>query len=445
MTDDPNRGPEPVDPLDPVDPVGGTDLALVAVGVDHRSAPIALRERVALGEQECESLLLHLMARPSIAEAAVLSTCNRTEIYVVPNDPQAAFRATLDLGLGARAPEIEHQGRFFVFHGRDAARRLLSIAAGLESMVLGEPEILGQVREARRLAVHVGSAGPSLEPLLGAALEAGARARNETEIGTGAVSLGYAAVELASQIFAELEARTTLILGAGETARLVAGALAHRGAGRVLVANRDRDRAREVLDHFEDAEHVPFEDRRERLGAADIVVASTASDTRVLTAEDLRSVMCTRPSRPLLVVDLGVPRNVEPTGREVENVFLHDLDSLEQIVERNLDRRRREVPQVEQIVAEELARYDRRRTASDVEPLVAELQTRAERVRRAEIERVRERFPTELHEELDVLTRSLVRKILHHPSRRLREASRTSSSELEIVRELFQLGERDGE
>jgi glutamyl-tRNA reductase len=418
---------------------------LLAVGVDHHLAPLELRERVALSAAEHEAALRRLVARPEVEEAFLLTTCNRTEAYVLPRDPEGALAATLDV-VFARAPELLAEGRYRVRRGDDAARHLLAIACGLESMVLGEPEILGQVRRAGELAERLGASGTVVRRLVRTAVGTGARARNETGIGAGAVSLGYATVELARHIFVGLSGRSCLVLGGGEMATAVAQALAEKGLADVRFALRsDRHTAR-LREEVPGAVLVPFPTRYTALTECDLLVTATSADEVVVEADEVRRVMRQRRSRPLLVVDLGVPRNVDPRVADLSNVFAHDLDSLQHLIGRNLAQRREQVPLVEAIVGEELLRFDAWCQGLDAEPLVAELQRRAERIRAAEVSRARERFPAETHDELEKLTRVLVRKLLHHPSARLRgEPGRDTPdfAQLELARDLFQLDEDD--
>ena len=417
---------------------------LLVVGLDHRSAPLELRERVAYSAPETESLLVRLMARPEIAEAYVLSTCNRTEVYLHPREEDAAFRAAMELAFNDRAPEIERDGRFWVLRDGEAARHLLAVAAGLESMVLGEPEILGQVRRAGELADSTGSLASLLRRLVRSAVQTGRRARSETEIGEGAVSLGYAVVELGRHIFTGLEGRTGLILGGGETALLAGRALAERGLRDLRFALRDPARGSGLQAELPTVAITEFTARYQTLAECDLLVAATSADEAVVEPGEVRQVMRRRRSRPLLVVDLGVPRNVDPKVGRLENVFLHDIDSLQHLIARNLERRRQHVPRVEAIVVEELDHWLAWSRGLGAEPLIAELQRRAERIRREEVEAASTGFPPELRGELDRLTRSLVRKILHHPSTRLRAgAGGRSLAHLELARDLFQLG--DGE
>jgi glutamyl-tRNA reductase len=420
------------------------DPPLLLVGTDFRCSPIELRERVAFGKEEAEKALVHLIARAEVAEAFLLSTCNRTEIYLQPRDEDGAYRAALEMVFLAREPELERPGRLYVKRNGEAARHLLAVASGLESMVLGEPEILGQVKAAAALAEAMGAEGPVLKRLLRSATTAGKRARLETAITAGAVSLGYAIVELTRQIFSGLDDCRVLLIGAGDIARSVARPLVERGARELRVANRSIERARLFHEEFAQAELLPFEHRVEAVGTADLVIVSTGADEPVLTRRDLEEAMRTRAAKPLLVVDLGVPRNVEPAAGRVENVFLHTVDSLDHLIERNLKRRREELPRAEEIIQEELGHFRSWFRGLEAEPLVARMQKQAERIRLTELAEVLPRFPAETHAELERLTRSLVRKILHHPSSRLRSRDGADDlSRLDLVRELFHLDADD--
>jgi glutamyl-tRNA reductase len=417
---------------------------LLLVGTDFRCAPIELRERVSCTGEEAEHALVHLLARPGVSEAFLLSTCNRTEIYLQPQDEDEAYHTALDLIFLGKAPELEKPGRLYVKRNGEAAHHLLAVASGLESMVLGEPEILGQVKQQAALAEHVGSTGPVLRRLLRSALMAGARARQETAITAGAVSLGYAVVELARNIFTGLEECQVLLIGAGEIARSVARPIVERGAKELKVANRSQERARQFQEEIPMAQLLPFDERLGAVATADVVIATTSADEPVLTRKQLKEAMASRRNRPLLVVDLGVPRNVEPSVTRIENVFLHTIDSLDLLIQKNLKRRKEEVPHVEEILDQELQHFRSWIRALEAEPIVAQMQKQAERIRQHELAEALSRFPPETHADLERLTRSMVRKILHHPSTQLRgRGGHHDLSRLDLVRELFRLDDEN--
>jgi len=418
---------------------------LLLVGADFRSAPLELREKVAYHADAAEDLLIKLLARDEIAEAVVLSTCNRTELYVVPRDgadSETAYRSVLDLAFLSRVPEMEREGRLRVLRDQEAARHLLAVASGLQSMVLGEPEILGQVKQATDLADRVGSAGPVVRRLMRAAADAGRRSRSETAISEGAVSLGYAVVELARNIYSDLAGVRVLVIGAGETAAFVVRNLLERGADDVRVANRSLDRAQALQEEFRAITLLPLDERFEAVANADLVVATTSASAPLLTRDQLKKALGRRKGRPLLMVDLGVPRNVEEAAGRLDNVFLHSIDSLQTLIDRNLKKRREEVPRVAEIVGQELDRFGGWYRALEAEPLVARLQKQAEGIRRRELEHALKRFPADTHDDLDRFTRSLIRKILHNPSMKLRsagDAGEAGLQRLDLARDLFDL------
>lgn len=416
--------------------------SLVLVGTDHRHAPLELREQVSLSSDEIGEAVRRLRTHPALEEAYLLSTCNRTEVYALPRNEEAAYRAVVDEIFDARAPGIERQGRLYVkWHG-EAAQHLLSVACGLESMVLGEPEILGQVKQAAAAADAGQALGSVLRRLLKAAQDSGSRARSETELAAGAVSFGYAAVELARNIFSSLESTRVLLVGAGDIARQVARNLQERGTQELLVANRGSERAERLRQEFPGARLIPFEERASYLGEVDLAVISTAADEPVISRVHAARATSRRGDRPLLLVDLSVPRNIAPDVRRLENVFLHDVDSLQHLIQRNLKRRREAVPKVREIVEQELGHYYSWFLARRADPVVARLQRRAEGIRQREVGISLAAFPEETHETLHRLTRSIVRKLLHHPSSHLRQLD-TEPEHLEWFQELFHLDDEE--
>lgn len=412
---------------------------LLLIGVDHRCAPLELREKVSFGAEDGEQLMRSLAASPAVREVVLLSTCNRTELYLLPEDEAAGYRLGMEEGFLSRAPEIESEGRFYVKRGSEAAQHLFEVASGLQSMVLGEPEILGQVKQAAAASQQCGSSGAILQQLLKRAIRAGGRVRRETALGAGSVSFGYGVVDLARNIFSQLDSCKILLIGAGEMSRQVARSLKEKGVRHLAVCNRGSARMEDFQRLFPDAQAIPFDRRRQVVAEYDVVVASTGAEEPVLSHDDLRLSMEERQSRPLLAVDLGVPRNIDPMAGHLENLFLQDIDSLENLIHQNLRRRREEVPRVLEILERELQRFHDWNRSLAAEPLIANLQRWAEGIRRDELAAAKARLPEGVDAEVDALTRSLVRKLLHHPSVELRRGG--DEVGLEWARRLFHLEE----
>ena len=315
---------------------------LLALGVSHKTAPLDLRERLSLTEGRAVSALRELTDAAGIHEAAAISTCNRTELYLIVSDPVEAESTAL--GVLTRQAEIrptELLGHLYSLRSVEAARHLLRVTAGLDSMIVGEAEIQGQVKRAYELALVEGGTGPILNRLFRGALAAGGRAREETGISEKGVSIPSVAVELARRALGDLSDRRVLVVGAGETAELVARALVARGVRTVFVANRHYDRAIGLAQRF-DGSAVRFEELPEQLEEADIVVTATNSPHHIVERDDLAQVMAARHERPLLAIDIAVPRDIEPACREIAGVSVHDIDDVQQIVERNTSGREAE-------------------------------------------------------------------------------------------------------
>src|SRR4051812_26256129 len=306
---------------------------LLALGISHKTAPLELRERLALTEGRAAGVLRELADAPEVHEAAAISTCNRTELYLYAGDPVAAESQALSvLAREAGIRPTELVGHLYSLHNAEAADQLYRVAAGLDSMIVGEAEVQGQVKRAYELALVEGVTGPILNRLFRGALAAGKRARAETGVGEGAMSVPQVAVQLAQRTLGDLTERRVLVVGAGETAELTARALAARGVEAVFIANRRYDRAIGLAQRF-GGRAVRFEDLPEQMQAADIVVASTSSPHHVIEREELTEVMASRGGRQLLLIDLAVPRDVHPDCRDVDGVGLFDMDDLQTQVE----------------------------------------------------------------------------------------------------------------
>jgi glutamyl-tRNA reductase len=417
---------------------------LLALGVSHKTAPLELRERMALTEGRAVGVLSELVERDEILEAAVISTCNRTEFYVYASDPVGA--EAVALGLLSREAETqptELVGHLYSLRGTAAAEQLMRVTAGLDSMIIGETEIQGQIKRAYELALVEGATGPILNRLFRAALAAGKRARTETGISERSMSIPSVAVELAQRTLGELDDRRVLVVGAGETAELTARALAAKGVQAIFIANRHYDRAIGLAERF-GGHAVRFEELPEELADADIVVTSTSSPHHVIEPEGLAEVMTARGGRPLLLIDLAVPRDIHPSSREVTGTSLYDMDDLQALVERNVSGREGEARHVEGILRAELARFDRWLTAQDVTPTIAALRARADEVVERVLEENEQRWEgmTEADaERLKAAARAIASRLLHEPTLRLKRDAGDSDAyaKVAVLRELFGL------
>jgi glutamyl-tRNA reductase len=417
---------------------------LLALGISHKTAPLELRERVAFTEGRAAGMVRELVEAPEVQEAAAISTCNRTELYLVAPDGVAA--ESLALGVLAREAEIrptELVGHLYSLRAADGASHLFRVTAGLDSMIIGEAEIQGQVKRAYELALVEGATGPILNRLFRGALAAGKRARSETGISQKGVSVPSVAVELAQRALGDLSSRLVLVVGAGETAELTARALAARGVEPAFIANRRYDRAIGLAQRF-GGRAVRFEELPAQMEQADIVVSSTSSPHHVIEREALVEVMAARQGRPLLLIDLAVPRDIHPDCREVEGVSLHDMDDLQALVERNASGREAEARRAESVLRSELGRFERWLASQDVTPTVASLRERAaEIVDRvlAENEPRWESLTEADRERMQAMARAIASRLLHEPTLRLKRSSGEDDAYLHVntLRELFGL------
>jgi len=414
---------------------------LVAIGLNHHSAPVELRERVAFDDEETMRALLDLQG--TTEEAFVLSTCNRTELFAVSSAPDAATRLVEFVADRRSVPASELLEHGYAWDGEEAVRHLLRVASGIESMVLGESQILGQVRAAHGAAMEAGSIGRTLGRLLPLALEIGKRSRTETAIGRGFLSPSSVAVDLVRRLLGSLEDLCVLVIGAGESGEAALRALAEAGVRDLIVANRSIGRAEATAVQV-GGRTIPWGELERGLAQADIVIASTGATSWVVTAELLERVMTQRPQRPLLCIDIAVPRDVEPAVGDLPGVHLHNIDNLEAVVARNREGRDREVAAVEQIIEEGVAEYREWSSAQQIVPTIGALYQRAEAIRRLEVDRTVRRLSGLTNEErdlIDVMTSAIVRRLLHGPvaALRARGADPDVGQLARYVQELFEL------
>ncbi len=417
-------------------------MAIVVIGVNHRTAPIELLERVAISGDAITKALHDLGQRGNVSEAVVVATCNRTEVYLSTERFHGAYADVRDFfcALGGLPPEDLHD-HLLSFHDAEAVTHLFEVASGLRSAVLGESEILGQVRSAWEFAQAEGTARAALNLLFRRAVEVGKRARTETAIGRGTASVSHAAVEMARERLGSLAGARVLVLGAGEVGAGLTVALAGSGVADIAVVNRSHQRAAALATRA-GGRVAPLADLVDELAAADVFLTCTTAGAPVVETELVETAMGQRPDRPLLVVDVAVPRDVEPAAGAVDGVTLFDLDDLRDWADRGLAARAAEAEQVRDLVAGEVRRFLDDASAREVAPLVAALHARAESIRTHEVGRARLSGMSEAQEDaVDALTRAIVAKLLHDPSVRLKADAGTPRGERNsaALRDLFDL------
>jgi glutamyl-tRNA reductase len=406
---------------------------VIVVGLNHRTAPVEMRERVAVPASRQVKAVHDLATREHLAEVVLLSTCNRIEIYARCTKFHAAVSDILDfLAEQASAQPEDFAEHLYTYYDDGAVAHLFGVTAGLDSMIIGEGEILGQVRDAWQLAEQEGSAGKLLSRVFRQALVVGKRARTETAIGRSALSISSAAVALAEQTMFSLRGRSVLVLGAGEVAQGLGRALMSAGVGEVVVANRTYARARDLA-HQVGGRPIHLGDLPEVLPSVDVLLTATDSTEVHVERDDIEAVMERRDGAPLLVVDVAVPRDVDPGARHVPDVTLLDMDDLERFTDSSLNERRREVSRVQGIIMDELEQFQTDRTARELAPLVTALRGRGDEIRRAELDRFRAKLDgldPEARKAVDALTQGIVNKLLHEPTVRLKDAAGTARGEL---------------
>jgi glutamyl-tRNA reductase len=416
---------------------------LVIVGVSHRTAPLEIREALAFPKDALPDFLHRLRTQGGVEEAMILSTCNRVELYARTTSVESA-RALAGFLAETHGRTAEQLGaHLYSLSGDEAVRHAFRVAASLDSMVIGEPQILGQVKEAYHVAETTGTLGSVLSSLRNRSLASAKRARTETGIGHNAVSISYVAVELARKIFGDLRDRNVLLIGAGKMSELAAKHLVRQGARATVLGGRRFERAEELAASL-GGRAMPFESMREELGRADIAISGTGAPGIIMNRADVIAACAARHRRPLFLIDIAVPRDIDPSVRDLEGVFLYDIDDLRSVAEANLRERRKQAAAAEALVEREAREFLDWQRSLDVVPLLTELRRRAEEIRAAEIEKVRSRLGPLTREQEDALqqaTSGIVNKLLHQPTVQLKESSRNGHSPeyLTVIRKLLGL------
>jgi len=421
-------------------------MSLLVVGMNHRTAPIEVRERVAFSDNEVREILSLARAEDTLGEVLLLSTCNRTEFYGLSNDNGAAEMYIRNIISRQKHVDLAaHPGYAYTLSDVESARHLLRVATGLDSMLIGEPQILGQVKQAHQLSLEAGACGLVLNRLLHTAVAAGKRVRTETQLGSGAVSVASAAAELAGKIFEDLSARSVLLIGAGEMGELTARHMLEKGAANLTIANRTFSKAMELATELNGLA-LPLDRVEESLACVDIVISSTGSTEPIISQSQMKKIVSRRSGRPIYIIDIAVPRDFDPAIGRLDGVFLHNIDAMNLLVEKNLEERRAEIPRAEIIVEQELERFLVWRRSLAATPAIKQLRKRLEEIRRQEVARYGGRFCEDDREQLDRLTESLMKKILHPAMDKIRGWSGSGhlgSLRIDTIYELLDLPRRD--
>ena len=416
----------------------------ILLGVNHKSAPVEVRERFAVLESRLPEALRRLVGQPGIEEGMILSTCNRVELLASSQNGNADLRGFIRDYFHVEPCTVE---KYLYEHREKAAvRHLFRVAASLDSMVVGEPQILGQVKQAYTMARESGTVNSQLDALVTRAFSVAKRVRSETAIGVAAVSVASVAVELAQKIFGSLHGRAVYLIGAGKTSELAARHLMAQGAGAVFVANRTFERAVELAERF-GGQAIHFDHLYETADKADIVITSTGAPHAIFRRQHGEMFLARRKNRPMFFVDIAVPRDVDPEMNKLDGIFVYDIDDLQHVAAGHAADRQREAARAEQIVEDEVERFSSRLEASAVVPTIVSLQEQMEAIRLAEIERMRGKLgplTPEQQAAVEALTRGIVNKILHPPITTLKTAAREreAGAVMDLIRRIFNLRDK---
>ena len=424
-------------------------MSIVLVGLNHKSAPVEVRERLAFSDEDCTESLRALVDGDAISEGLIVSTCNRVEVLATTDSMDSAAGATRIsnfLSAARAVPSDFFNEHLYTHAGDEAVRHVFRVASSLDSMVVGEPQVLGQVRRAYTIAVAAGTAGRIIHRLMHHALHVAKRVRSETGIADSAVSISYTAVELGRKVFGSLNGTTILLVGAGEMAELAAQHLAGAGAEHILVANRTRTTAEELAAKF-NGEVVNFDALPAQLAEADIIICSTGAREYIITPQMARAALETRRNRPAFYIDISVPRNVDPAVGGINNLFVFDVDDLEAVIASNIREREREAERAELIVESEVMQFQQTLRALDIGPTVGALRQKFQEIAKGEYQRQRNKLgalSAEQEHAVESLLLSVVNKIAHPVINRVRRSHETGVEEnLQAWREIFALDEKE--
>ncbi len=418
---------------------------IILIGINHKTAPVELRECIAFSEDESASALQTLSRKPHIKELLLFSTCNRVEVLVVTENKREAIDSTKDyIAEVNKIPRQTFEDALYIHEGDEAVRHVFRVASSLDSMVVGEPQILGQVKDAYRLATEAKVSGVILNRLLHRTFFVAKRIRTETGIGGHAVSISYAAVELGRKIFGSLESKNVLLVGAGEMAELAVEHLIRNKAGDIYVANRTFENGVELARRF-NGQALRFEEIADCLKVVDIIISSTGSPDFVITRDQVKGVIRIRRNRPIFFIDIAVPRDIDPRVNRLSNSYVYDIDDLQGVIDENIEDRQKEAIKGERIVDEAVIQFRDWSASLEVVPTIVALRNKLESIAETEIKKTLQsnKIPESGARAINKMADSLINKILHHPTMFLKRNSMTGdkSNQIDLVRKLFKLDE----
>ncbi len=422
-------------------------MNLSAISINHRSASVELREALHLSEEEIAELVAKIKGN-FLSEGLVISTCNRTEIYGFPANKKIILPDIQKVLVDHKSIPNISADNFQSFHSFSAIEHLFRVATGIDSLLIGDNQIFKQVKDSFQLAEDLSFTGVITKRIFDAAIKTGKRAINETLISEGAVTVSYAAVQLIEKIFSNLSKKSAMVIGAGETGEIAAKHLRDRGIGRLSITNRTIERAEKLASSL-NAKIIPFDNFKDYIYDYDIIISATSAQGLILTRKDIEAAMKRRNYSSLVLMDIAVPRDIDPTSKVIDYVFYHDIDSLNIIVEQNLSKRRDEIPKVERIIKEELEALVSWYNSLEAGPTIKELRDYFENIRAEEVEKNKNRFTDDDQEKLDIITKRIINKILHQPMVELKKltgegnAPDEMAARISIIREIFGIDKQD--
>ncbi len=417
-------------------------MNLIGISINHKTAPIELLESLHLSYDEIIQFIPKL--KSELSEGVVISTCNRTEIFCISKSQSLNANLLINLLLEFKPVDKIKDENFTKYFSCGAIKHIFSVASGIDSLIIGDSQILGQVKEAFELSVDLNFAGTIIKRIFNSALKVGKRAIKETSIGEGAVTVSYAAVQVLEKIFSNLDRKLALVIGAGETGELAAIHLKEKGIGKIYISNRTLNRAEDLANKI-NGSVLQFELLKESIHNFDVIVSATSAPGYILSKDDIFNAMKKRRGIPMVLMDIAVPRDIDPEVKNIENVFYHDMDSLKVIVDLNIAKRRNEIPKVEKIIMEEMIDFFSWYNTQEIVPVIKSLREFFEEIKNDELKKIKNKVSTEDYMKIEDMTRRLIGRLLHNPTVKLRELAESGINledmvaHTSLIKELFSL------